>query len=157
MYGKIIAADKLSKELEMLKNMELDLVFTNGCFDLLHPGHVEYLKSAKALGDLLIVGINADNSVAQLKGPNRPLNNLEDRMTMLASLQAVDMVVAFEEETPIKLIREVKPLFLVKGGDYAKDKIVGADFVKSYGGQVKVIPFKEGYSSSQLIEKIKKL
>lgn len=157
MYGKIIPAQKLSQELQMLRNMDLDLVFTNGCFDILHPGHAEYLSAAKTLGDFLIVGINSDASVKKLKGNSRPINSLEDRMAMLAALQSVDMVVAFDEETPIKLIKEVKPLLLVKGGDYKKEDIVGASFVESNGGKVEIIPLKDGHSSTALIDKIKKL
>ncbi len=157
MYGKITTAQKLHQELDMLRKMDLDLVFTNGCFDLLHPGHAEYLAAAKALGDFLIVGVNSDASVQKLKGDTRPIHGLADRMAMLAALQSVDLVVDFDEETPMELIKLVLPRFLVKGGDYRKEDIVGADFVESKGGKVEVIPFKQGYSSSAIIDKIKKL
>ena len=129
------------------------MVFTNGCFDLLHPGHVHYLKEAKALGDKLIVGLNSDASVQQLKGNNRPINDEVFRLKMLLGL-AVDLVILFSEETPIELIKCIKPDTLVKGGDYKINTIVGAEYVLSYGGEVRVLSFLEGYSSSSIIKKI---
>lgn len=131
------------------------VVFTNGCFDLLHPGHIKYLNDAKALGDVLILGLNADASIARLKGDSRPINPLHDRAAMLYGLTSIDAVVAFEEDTPQKLIAMLLPDVLVKGGDYQADDIVGAKEVREAGGEVIVVPFLEGYSSSKLIERIK--
>lgn len=130
------------------------VVFTNGCFDLLHPGHVTYLESAKELGDILIVGLNSDDSIRQLKGPSRPINNLADRAHMLAGLRSVDLVVPFSEETPIELIKALLPDLLVKGGDYLPDDIVGAKEVREAGGEVIVVPFLAGHSSTDIINKI---
>ena len=131
------------------------VVFTNGCFDLLHAGHVRYLEAARAEGDLLIVGLNSDASVRRLKGPGRPLNPAADRAEVLAGLQAVDAVVFFEEDTPAELIAELVPEVLVKGADWAEGEIVGADTVESQGGKVVRIPLLEGRSTSQLIEAIR--
>jgi len=131
------------------------IVFTNGCFDLLHPGHIDYLNKAKALGDKLIVGLNDDASIRRLKGSTRPINSLTDRASMLAALRAADMVVSFSEDTPLKLIQSLIPDVLVKGGDYKPDEIIGAREVREHGGKVIVIPFLQGYSSSSLIERIK--
>ena len=131
------------------------VVFTNGCFDLLHPGHVRYLEDAKALGDVLIVGLNADASIARLKGETRPINPLKDRAHMLMGLRAVDLVVSFEEDTPLNLIKTLLPDVLVKGGDYQPDEIVGAKEVREHGGEVIVVPFLDGYSSTKLITRIK--
>jgi D-beta-D-heptose 7-phosphate kinase/D-beta-D-heptose 1-phosphate adenosyltransferase len=130
------------------------VVFTNGCFDLLHPGHIAYLNDAKRLGDVLIVGLNDDASISRLKGSSRPINALQDRACMLQALSAVDMVVAFSEDTPLHLIQALKPDVLVKGGDYRIEDIVGATDVQGWGGSVQVIPFLDGYSSTTLIEKI---
>jgi D-beta-D-heptose 7-phosphate kinase/D-beta-D-heptose 1-phosphate adenosyltransferase len=136
-------------------NQGKKVVFTNGCFDLLHPGHIKYLEDAKALGDILIIGLNADGSISRLKGDSRPINPLHDRSAMLMGLKAVDAVVAFEEDTPQKLIALLLPEVLVKGGDYEADDIVGAQEVREHGGEVVIVPFLDGYSSSQLIERIK--
>lgn len=130
------------------------MVMTNGCFDILHVGHVDYLAKAKALGDRLIVAVNNDESVRRLKGDDRPLNSISDRMTVLAALSAVDWVVAFSEGTPARLISAVKPDVLVKGGDYQIHEIAGADVVLKNGGEVLTIPFVEGYSTTKLIEKV---
>jgi rfaE bifunctional protein nucleotidyltransferase chain/domain len=130
-------------------------VFTNGVFDVLHRGHVEYLAHARSLGDLLIVGLNSDESVRRLKGSERPLNSELDRAALLLALKAVDAVVIFEEDTPESLIREVNPSILVKGGDYTESQIAGADFVKSQGGHVVLINFVEGYSTTSLVKKIR--
>jgi D-beta-D-heptose 7-phosphate kinase/D-beta-D-heptose 1-phosphate adenosyltransferase len=132
-------------------------VFTNGCFDLLHPGHVDYLERARALGDALIVGLNDDDSIRRLKGPARPINPLADRARMLMALRAVDMVIPFQEDTPLKLITAIRPDVLVKGGDYRPDDIVGADQARAAGGEVVVMPFIEGYSTSGLIARIRAL
>lgn len=154
MDRKIIKAEKLLDNVPRQRS-DINLVFTNGCFDLLHPGHVEYLTEAKALGDLLVVGINDDASVSRQKGPSRPINGLVHRMTMLSALQSVDYVVAFTEDTPLEIIKILIPDVLVKGGDYKKEDVVGADFVEANGGDVVLIPFKEGHSSTGLIEKIR--
>jgi len=130
------------------------IVFTNGCFDLLHRGHVEYLRSAKLLGDKLIVGLNSNESVQRLKGNPRPYQDEKDRAIILDALEVVDLVVIFEEDTPFELICELKPDILVKGGDYDFHSVVGALEVESWGGAVKIIPFLKGYGTSKLIEKI---
>jgi len=130
------------------------IVFTNGCFDLLHPGHIDYLDRAAALGDQLIIGLNDDDSIRRLKGPSRPINPLPDRATMLAALRAVALVVPFSEDTPLKLISALMPDILVKGGDYQADDIVGAAQVRQHGGEVIVMPFIDGHSSSGLIQRI---
>jgi rfaE bifunctional protein nucleotidyltransferase chain/domain len=129
-------------------------VFTNGVFDLLHRGHLEYLREARALGNVLIVGLNSDESVHKIKGPQRPLINQEDRAAMLLSLKFVNYVVIFDEETPADLIAALKPSVLVKGGDYKPEEIVGYDTVKREGGEVKTIQFRDGYSTTGLIKKI---
>ena len=130
------------------------IVFTNGCFDVLHFGHVYYLQQARQLGDLLVVGLNSDASVKRLKGASRPINGEKERAYVLAALAFVDYVVVFEEDTPEKIIKKVKPDVLVKGGDYEISNIVGADFVQQNGGMVTTISFVEGFSSTQIIEKL---
>lgn len=144
-------------ELEaVLARLPRPLVFTNGCFDILHRGHVAYLAEAAALGRTLVVGVNSDASVQRLnKSPDRPFNSLEDRMAVLAALASVDLVVPFDEDTPADLIDLVRPDHLVKGGDWAPDDIVGADNVRQHGGQVHSIPFKYDRSTTALIERIK--
>lgn len=131
------------------------VVFTNGCFDILHVGHVRYLQEARAQGDLLVVGLNSDASVRALKGPERPVQSEDNRAEILAALGCVDYVTVFSEETPEKLIREVRPDVLVKGGDWTPDKIVGGPFVLSYGGEVKSLQFVEGNSTTSIIEKMR--
>jgi D-beta-D-heptose 7-phosphate kinase/D-beta-D-heptose 1-phosphate adenosyltransferase len=133
------------------------IVMTNGCFDILHAGHVTYLEEAKTLGDRLIVAVNDDASVARLKGEGRPINTLDDRMTLLAGLAAVDWVVPFSEDTPADLVAEVLPDVLVKGGDYTPDSIAGGKTVLENGGRVEVLSFREGRSTSSMIEAIQKL
>jgi len=135
-------------------NENRHIVFTNGCFDLLHPGHIDYLQRARALGDALVIGLNDDASVRGLKGKNRPVNCTEDRACMLTALRCVDMVVPFCEATPLNLIKALKPDVLVKGGDYKPEDIVGGSEVRAHGGDVIVIPFVEGYSTSKLIARI---
>ena len=130
------------------------IVMTNGCFDIIHAGHINYLTKARTLGDRLIVAINADNSVKRLKGNSRPINALKNRMTVLNALACVDWVVAFSEDTPEKLISLLEPDFLVKGGDYTEDQIAGAAGVKQSGGEVVVLPFEDGCSTSSMLEKI---
>jgi rfaE bifunctional protein nucleotidyltransferase chain/domain len=133
------------------------IVFTNGCFDILHRGHVTYLNQARDLGDLLIVGINSDESVKRLKGLERPVNMLEDRAYVLSALKSVDYVIPFEEDTPLDLINLIMPDILVKGGDYTIDRIVGAQDVLAHGGRVEIIPFVPGKSTSAIIDTIKTL
>jgi rfaE bifunctional protein nucleotidyltransferase chain/domain len=130
------------------------IVFTNGCFDLLHRGHIYYLSRAREMGDLLVVGLNSDHSVTRLKGVGRPVNNQAARAEVLGALGMVDYVILFEEDTPAGLIRELKPDLLVKGGDYKVEEIVGFADVTSWGGKVVTIPLLEGYSSTSLIERI---
>lgn len=130
------------------------IVFTNGCFDIIHAGHIDYLEKAKSLGDVLIVGLNSDLSIKRIKGEKRPIINEDLRKRVLEGLKAVDLVIIFEEDTPERLIKEIKPDVLVKGGDWSIDNIVGADFVKSYGGEVKRIDFIYDISTSKIIEKI---
>lgn len=136
------------------ENRDKKIVFTNGCFDILHLGHVEYLNEARSLGDVLIIAINSDASVRELKGPDRPINNEIDRGKMLLNLKAVDCVQVFTEQTPLEIIKLIKPNILVKGGDWRPDQIVGSDFVLSQGGVVKSLMFKDGYSTSNLIKAV---
>jgi D-beta-D-heptose 7-phosphate kinase/D-beta-D-heptose 1-phosphate adenosyltransferase len=131
------------------------VVFTNGCFDILHVGHVRYLQEARALGDFLVIGLNTDSSVQRIKGPTRPVQNQAARAEILAALSCVDLVTFFDEETPEKLIQNVRPDILVKGGDYTIESIVGAPFVQSYGGVVRVLQFVDGFSTSSIIAKLK--
>ncbi|MCC7434330.1 MAG: D-glycero-beta-D-manno-heptose 1-phosphate adenylyltransferase [Methanoregulaceae archaeon] len=132
------------------------LVFTNGVFDLLHAGHVRYLAEARELGDLLIVGVNSDSSVRRLnKGPERPLNPAEDRVEILEALRAVDGAVVFDEDTPIELIRVLKPEVHVKGGDYRKEQLPEAEIVEAYGGRVVILPFLPGRSTTDLVRRMK--
>jgi rfaE bifunctional protein nucleotidyltransferase chain/domain len=139
-----------------LSELARPVVFTNGCFDILHRGHVSYLEEAAALGKSLVIGVNTDASVRRLnKGQGRPVNPLEDRMIILAALGCVSLVIPFEEDTPLELIKRVRPDHLVKGGDWALDKVVGADVVKSYGGQVHSIPFRFNRSTTDLIQRIR--
>ena len=139
-----------------LAELARPLVFTNGCFDILHRGHVAYLEEAAALGKSLVVGVNSDASVRRLeKGSDRPVNPLDDRLAILAALGCVSLVVPFDDDTPYELIKRVRPDHLVKGGDWTPDKIVGADVVKSYGGQVHSIPFRFNRSTSDLIQRIR--
>lgn len=130
------------------------LVFTNGCFDLLHPGHVRYLNRARAAGDLLIVGLNSDRSVRRLKGPGRPIQPVQARAEVLAALAAVDLVVLFDADTPIELIRALRPDVLVKGADWASERIVGRDEVLAYGGRVLRVPIVAGQSTTRLVRKV---
>jgi rfaE bifunctional protein nucleotidyltransferase chain/domain len=143
--------DIIQKEREKGKK----IVFTNGCFDIIHAGHVDYLEKAKSLGDFLVVGLNSDESVKRLKGPTRPVNPVDQRKKVLQALKPVDLVIIFEEDTPERLIKEIKPDILVKGGDWKIENIVGADFVMSYGGKVYTIDFVYDTSTTKIIEKIK--
>ncbi len=147
---------ELAEQVEVWKSFNDRIVFTNGCFDLLHLGHIDYLSKAADLGDRLVIGINTDQSVSKLKGENRPVIQEQTRATKLAAMAFVDAVVYFGEETPLELITTVKPDILVKGGDYTFETIVGATEVIKDGGKVEVIPFLEGHSSTSIIEKIRK-
>ena len=135
-----------------LKKNDKSIVFSNGCFDIIHEGHLSLLKAAKELGDFLIIGLNSDSSVKALKGPTRPINNENTRAKNLLKYDFVDAITIFSEITPKKLIDELHPDILVKGGDYSKDDIVGAETVMSYGGEVIILPFIEGYSTTNIIE-----
>lgn len=145
----------LSRSVNAWKGSGQSIVFTNGCFDILHRGHLDYLCRAASLGNILVIGVNTDASVRRLKGEGRPINNEQDRAFALASLLFVDAVCLFDEDTPAALIEEVKPDVLAKGGDYTIERIVGAPEVLARGGKVEVIPFLEGYSTTGLIEKIR--
>ena len=131
------------------------LCFTNGCFDLIHPGHVQYLEEARALGDFLVVGLNSDASVARLKGPGRPLQDEAARAAVLLGLRSVDAVVRFDEDTPLELIRALQPDVLVKGGDYTPEAVVGREFVEGRGGRLVLIPFLPGHSTSRIEQRIR--
>src|SRR5690606_16982955 len=131
------------------------IVFTNGCFDILHAGHVQYLAQARELGDRLIVAVNSDESVRRLKGPERPFNRQEHRMLVLAALQAVDWVIPFEEDTPIPLLEAIRPDVLAKGGDYSLDQVVGAGVVRAYGGEVKVLSEIGDLSTTDIVRLIR--
>ena len=152
---KIIDRNRAGKVSEEMKKSGRVLVFTNGCFDLIHPGHVDLLVRARAFGDALMVGLNTDDSVRRLKGESRPVRNQYERSFVLAALEAVDWVILFDEDTPFELLKIVKPSILVKGGDYTHDTVVGADFVESYGGHIEILPLVSGYSTSALLEKLK--
>ena len=149
----------LKDNIEIINRIKAErkkIVFTNGCFDLLHVGHVRYLAQAKKLGDFLIIGLNSDSSVKELKGEDRPINSFEDRATLLSAMESVDLVIMFEEQTPENLIKDIVPDILVKGGDYNIEDIVGYQTVMQNGGQVKTLSFYDGYSSTNYINKIKK-
>ena len=153
--ARVLDEKTLNDQVESYRRQNKKIVFTNGCFDLLHIGHVTYLEEAKSLGDVLIVGINTDASVRVLKGPTRPIQNENDRSEILAALKAVDHTVLFGEDTPLNLIKKIKPDILVKGGDWKIEQIVGSDFVMSYGGSVKSLHFVNGKSTTSIIEKSK--
>ena len=146
-----------NKQVDKWKLTGLKVVFTNGCFDILHRGHVEYLTDAKACGDKLVTALNSDSSVRGLKGDFRPIQNQDDRAAILDALASVDLVVVFDEETPAEIVKTLIPDVLVKGGDYTPETIVGADTVTANGGEVKIIPFRSGQGTSIIIEKIIKL
>ena len=149
----------LKDNIEIINRIKAErkkIVFTNGCFDLLHVGHIRYLAQAKKLGDFLIIGLNSDSSVKELKGVDRPINSFEDRATLLSAIESVDLVIMFEEQTPENLIKDIVPDILVKGGDYNIEDIVGYQTVMQNGGQVKTLSFYDGYSSTNYINKIKK-
>ena len=153
--AKILNPSTLTSTLTRWRLFDQKIVFTNGCFDLLHYGHLHYLAAAKALGDKLIIGVNAANSVKRLKGNHRPINDDLTRYHLLAALSFVDAVIEFEEETPYHLIEQIQPNILVKGGDWQPAQIVGADIVLENGGIVKSLPFIEGYSTTNIEAKIR--
>lgn len=152
--SKIISVEELQSWLGLWRFKNKRIVFTNGCFDVIHRGHIEYLSKAADLGDVLILGLNSDQSVSQLKGEGRPILDQETRSKILASIKFVDRVVIFDEETPINLISKVIPDVLVKGADYSQREIVGADIVRNNGGEIVTIELVEGQSSSNIIQKI---
>jgi len=153
--AKLKSVDELSAiAAEARKNGKI-VVFTNGCFDLIHRGHIHTLRQAKALGDLLVVGLNSDVSVKAIKGPDRPIMPEADRIELIAALEMVDYVVTYSEPDPHRVIAAIKPGVLAKGGDWSADKIVGADVVEQYGGRVVVIPYLPGFSTTQIIERIR--
>jgi rfaE bifunctional protein nucleotidyltransferase chain/domain len=153
---KIKSVGDASSQVKAWQKAGEKVVFTNGCFDLVHLGHVDYLEKARNLGDRLVLGLNTDSSVSRFKGPERPLQDQNSRARVLASMQFVDLVVFFDEDTPLNLISQLIPNILVKGSDYLAENIVGADVVKKNGGEVKTIDFVPGYSTTRIVEKIKK-
>jgi rfaE bifunctional protein nucleotidyltransferase chain/domain len=153
--NKILDIKVLGNRLAMWRLFNNKVVFTNGCFDILHRGHIEYLSQARDKGEILVIGLNSDASVKRIKGEGRPVQDETSRALVLASLRIVDAVVLFDEDTPYELIKIVKPDVLVKGADYTEDTIVGADIVKASGGEVVVIPIVAGYSTSRILKVIK--
>ena len=151
---KIRDLQETKKGCRRLRDSDKRIVFTNGCFDILHPGHARYLYAARELGDYLIVAVNSDNSVKAIKGSGRPIISEGARMEMLAALGCVDSVLIFDDDTPLAVISQLRPHVLVKGGDWSKDKIIGADLVKKAGGRVINIPFEQGFSTTDIIDKI---
>lgn len=151
---KILPLSSLLARVEQWHQQNQKIVFTNGCFDIVHLGHVDYLEKARLLGDKLVVGVNTDQSVSKLKGPNRPLQDEMSRTRVMASFWFVDAVVLFDQETPYELIKAVQPNILVKGDDYTLENIVGHDLVLEKGGEVKTIPLVKGYSTTQVVAKI---
>ncbi|MDD2530151.1 MAG: D-glycero-beta-D-manno-heptose 1-phosphate adenylyltransferase [Bacteroidales bacterium] len=154
-HNKIISFDNIEKQVLKWREENKKIVFTNGCFDIIHRGHVDYLSKAKDLGDILIIGLNTDLSVRNIKGNTRPIQDENSRAIILASMQFVDAIVFFSEPTPYTLIKEIQPDILVKGADYKKEDIVGYDIVSQRGGKVETIEFIEGYSTSNIERKIK--
>jgi rfaE bifunctional protein nucleotidyltransferase chain/domain len=155
MRSKIVDREEALSMLSIWHYMGLKVVFTNGCFDVIHKGHVDYLSRASSLGDRMIVGLNTDKSVSNLKGPSRPIQDERSRAEIVASMFFVDAVVMFDEETPYELINFLKPDILVKGSDYSIDNIIGADVVMANGGRVETMDFVDGYSTTNIINKIK--
>jgi rfaE bifunctional protein nucleotidyltransferase chain/domain len=148
------SVSEFEKTLNYYRFKNLTKVFTNGCFDIMHLGHIEYLSKSADMGDILIVGLNSDNSVTKIKGPNRPISDIHSRSMVLASLSFVSAVIIFDEETPLNLIKFIKPEILIKGKDYTVENIVGSDVVIEYGGKVQTIELVEGYSTSLIENKI---
>ncbi len=152
--SKIYTLQELDEKLKTWRAQGQKIVFTNGCFDLLHLGHVDYLEKARQLGDKLVLGLNTDNSISRIKGPNRPLQDEVSRARVMASLLFVDAVVLFNDDTPLELITAVQPDILVKGDDYTVEQIVGHEVVKARGGEVKTVPLVKGYSTTNIVNKI---
>lgn len=152
----LCSKEEFKQQYKILKSQNKKIVFTNGCFDIIHRGHIEYLNEAKNLGDTLVIGLNSDKSVRKLKGNDRPIINQNDRAFILLNLKSVDYVIVFEEDTPYELIKSVKPDFLVKGGDWKEENIVGSDILKEYGGKTISLKFIDSYSTTNIINKIKK-
>ncbi|MFV1983439.1 MAG: bifunctional D-glycero-beta-D-manno-heptose-7-phosphate kinase/D-glycero-beta-D-manno-heptose 1-phosphate adenylyltransferase HldE [Thiohalomonadales bacterium] len=150
----VVSTDTLDDLLINARQLGEKIVFTNGCFDILHPGHVTYLQQARLLGDRLVVAVNDDDSVKRLKGDNRPINSVQRRMSVLAALECIDWVIPFSEDTPVEVIKKIKPSIIVKGGDYTPEQVVGADIVKQYGGEVKILNFVDGFSTTDIINRI---
>lgn len=155
MKNKLKTWEEIAAIIKDLKSQNKKIVFTNGCFDILHSGHVKYLAEAKELGDILILGLNSDSSVKRLKGKDRPINNEKERAVVLSALYTISYIVIFEDDTPYKLIKHIKPDILVKGGDWEPKDIVGSDIVNSYNGEVKSLSFIEGKSTTDIINKLK--
>ena len=155
MTGKLKTLDELITVSAQARNKGEIVVFTNGCFDLLHRGHVHILRQAKTAGDLLIVGINSDRSVKVIKGPTRPVYSEMDRLELIAAMEMVDYVILFDEPDPYKLIAAIKPNVLAKGGDWGADQVVGADIVEQEGGRLLLVPYLKGYSTSEIIERMR--
>jgi rfaE bifunctional protein nucleotidyltransferase chain/domain len=152
--SKIIFPELLANRIAFWRFKDKKIVFTNGCFDLLHPGHIDYLSRARDLGDLLVIGLNSDASVQRLKGPTRPILDEKSRSLILASLSFVDAIILFDEDTPLELLNKVQPDILVKGGDYIAAQVIGYDLVTAKGGEVIILPFLEGYSTTSIEKKI---
>ena len=157
MMEKLVSIKGLTEEIRRLRKKGLQVVFTNGCFDIIHAGHVRYLKKARSLGDVLVVGLNSDSSIKAIKGDSRPIVPEKERAEVLGSLYFVDYVVLFREPTPVKLIQAIKPDILVKGSDWAAKDIVGSDVVKKTGGRIRRIPLVKGRSTTNIIKKILRL
>ncbi|MBD3371067.1 D-glycero-beta-D-manno-heptose 1-phosphate adenylyltransferase [Candidatus Fermentibacteria bacterium] len=153
--SKTLTATEAAEKADRLCSRDRTVVFTNGCFDILHPGHVHLLRRCSELGDVVFVGLNTDRSVRELKGPGRPLFPLQDRIVMLSALSCVDWIVPFDQSTPAELIRAVVPDVLVKGGDYTPRTVVGRAVVEENGGRVEIVPLLEGYSTSDLIRRLR--
>ena len=154
--SKFFSLNELLKRIDFWRLLGDKITFTNGCFDILHPGHIHLLSSCSRFGNRVIVGLNSDSSVKKLKGNSRPVNNQKSRACILASLLFVDAVIFFDDDTPEKLIQAIRPDVLVKGGDWKKNKIAGGDFVESYGGKVRTVPYLNGFSTTEIISKAKK-
>jgi len=152
--NKIRTLEAAKDRCNQMRRIGKRIVFTNGCFDILHPGHTRYLAAAKELGDFLVVAINSDASVRSIKGPKRPIVDEQARAELVAALECVDMVLIFEEDNPLRVIQNLLPDILVKGGDWAADEIIGSDVVKNHGGEVKRIPFVTGCSTTDIINKV---
>jgi len=157
MKNKIVNRKNISKLVRILKKQRKRIVFTNGCFDLVHQGHISYLYKAKKFGDILIIGVNSDRSVKDLKGKTRPIFKLKDRLAVLNSLEMIDYIIVFNDKTPINIIKIIKPDYHVKGGDYKLNDLPERKIVESFKGKVKIIPLIKGRSTTSIINKIKKI